>query len=348
MIISPKNDPSVNHYNDKWLLITGIFAVGILMPTAIAFFSEIQLAEAVARVSGTFVNTILLWFGCRFIITKLWEALPWQKYPLKHLLAEILLITSYTLIVSGIIMLMTRVTLSIEMCMKFSFWENFLISNSISLIISFIHEGIFFFDQWKKSYIKSEILEKENLISQFETLKNQINPHFLFNSFNTLITLIEEDKESAANYTQKLSDFFRTILQINTLTMIPLAEELELINTYFFLQQKRYGNNLQLGTDIPETYLKSGVPPLCLQMLVENAIKHNIISTGKPLLIEIEISEQGYIIVRNNLQKRLVEEEKPGIGIENIKNRYRFLTDKPVEVVMSAKHFIVALPVLPA
>jgi LytS/YehU family sensor histidine kinase len=215
-----------------------------------------------------------------------------------------------------------------------------------SLIVSFIHEGIYFFVQWKKELIRSESLEKENLLSQFETLKNQVNPHFLFNSFNTLITIIEEDREQAVEYVQKLSDFFRTILQLREKSVISLREELELIRNYYFIQKKRYGQNLNLQINVNESSMGSSVAPLTLQMLLENAIKHNIISTDKPLLIEISLEDPNYILVRNNLQKRHEPENGSGLGLENIKNRYRFLSEKEVEIIVTPKNFTVAIPVL--
>jgi sensor histidine kinase YesM len=333
-------------FDDKWILIIGIATVGIVFPAVVSWVLQKSLLESLGRISSVLVNTTLLWFGCRFIITKLWVLLPWQKFPLKHLFLEILLISVYTFFISFLIMVMVRSTLPYELCLEYGFWENFLFSNAISLTISFIHEGLYFFDQWKKSYIRSEVLEKENLISQFETLKSQINPHFLFNSLNTLITLIEEDRDTAVEYTQKLSDFFRSILQINNLSLIQLHEELDIIRTYFYLQQKRYGANLQLGTDIPETYLSTTIPPLCVQMLVENAIKHNIISTAQPLLVELSITESGYLTVTNNLQQRFDSQNQTGIGIQNIKNRFRFFTDKPIEIIRTSTHFTVALPLL--
>lgn len=333
-------------FDDKWILIIGIATVGILIPAVSSFLLDKSLLETVGVVSSVLFNTTLLWFGCRFIIMKLWVLLPWQKNPIKHLLLEIGFVSIYTLIISLLIMAIVRISASDTLCQKYSFWENYLISNAISLTISFIHEGLYFFDQWKKSYIRSEVLEKENLISQFETLKNQINPHFLFNSLNTLITLIEEDQNTAVEYTQKLSDFFRSILQTNNQSLIQLDEELEIIHTYFYLQQKRYGSNLQLVSIVPDQYLSTMIPPLCLQMLVENAIKHNIISTAQPLVVHLNITENNYLTVSNNLQARIEPQNQTGIGIQNVKNRYRFFTDKPVEIIRTSTHFTVALPLL--
>jgi LytS/YehU family sensor histidine kinase len=199
---------------------------------------------------------------------------------------------------------------------------------------------------WMRSEKRSQELEKESLLSQFETLKNQVNPHFLFNSFNTLITLIEEDKDVAVEYVQKLSDFFRIILQLRDKSIISIQEELELIKTYIFLQKKRYGENLILKNMITPNALSKGIAPLTLQMLVENAIKHNVIATGQPLHIEIVLTENNYIMVKNNLQKRMEEEPSAGLGLQNIRNRYKFLSDKAVETIVSSQYFSVAIPLL--
>lgn len=196
----------------------------------------------------------------------------------------------------------------------------------------------------EKRLKKAGLLEKDKVMFQFETLKNQVNPHFLFNSFNTLIGIIEDDQEAAVAYVEKLSDFFRDILVYREKDTITLREELVLIRNYYFLQQKRYGSNLQMEINVPETDLDLLIAPLTLQLLVENAIKHNVVSRDKPLTIQIATETGPILVVRNNLQKKMQPEKSTGIGLENIRKRYHILTRRPVLVTENATLFEVKIP----
>jgi LytS/YehU family sensor histidine kinase len=191
---------------------------------------------------------------------------------------------------------------------------------------------------------KIQFLENNNLRAQFETLKSQVNPHFLFNSFNTLISLIEESPKQAVSYVENLSDFFRTIVTLRGKDLITLKEELELIKTYLFIQQKRFGNalRLELNTSNEE---KIFVPPLTLQLLIENALKHNAIGKDTPLLIKIN-TEDGKLIVSNNINVKLTKEPSTGTGIENIRSRFKMFTKVPLEVIQNSTDFIIHLPII--
>jgi len=177
-------------------------------------------------------------------------------------------------------------------------------------------------------------------------LKSQVNPHFLFNSLNTLLSLIEDDKEMAIEYLESMSLFFRKILQLGENELISLEEELTMIETYFKLQQKRYGEGFQLYIEINDETKKSMIPPLTLQMLVENALKHNSTSANQPLIVTISITENNYITIKNNLQPRLDKQPGTGTGLNNIINRYEMVSDKEVFVTKSNDFFTVALPLI--
>ncbi len=341
-----KNCNTKEKFYETLIMIGGILFMGVVLPIVFGLFSNKPLNLIFENIFFSTISTALIWAGCRYIVLKIWTIFPWEKHPVKHLIWEIFSIIAYNLIAVGVIFICGYCYLTDEAATKYNFIDIYTGTVIVSLVITFIHEGVYLYIEWMKSNKRSQELEKESLLSQFETLKNQVNPHFLFNSFNTLITLIEEDKESAVEYVQKLSDFFRTILQLRDKSVISISEELELINTYIYLQKKRYGDNLIMNTSIPDVFLTKGVAPLTLQMLVENAIKHNIIATGRPLIIDISVNENNYIIVKNNVQKRIEEEPSAGLGLHNIKNRYKFLSDKEVEVMISANNFIVSIPML--
>ena len=192
---------------------------------------------------------------------------------------------------------------------------------------------------------EKSIIERERIQSQFETLRNQINPHFLFNSFNTLISTISKDQEMAIDYVQQLSDYFRTILEQRDKETITLEEELELVRRYFFLQKQRFGDNLKVEISIDKKLEDYIIPPLTLQLLVENAIKHNIIARAKNLHVSI-LSDENILIIKNNLQEKSQKEPSTGVGLSNIINRYRILFNKEIEIIKTENEFIVHLPLI--
>lgn len=199
-----------------------------------------------------------------------------------------------------------------------------------------------------KQLQQASLLKKEKIESQYEALKSQINPHFLFNSFNTLITLIEEDSALAVAYVETLSDFYRSILQYREKEVIPLEEELELVRNYTFLLKKRYGDNFQLRIECNAQSMETvWLPPLTLQMLVENAVKHNVIGKSKVLEVRISISEDGhYLLICNNIQRKMTAEKSTGFGLQSIARRYELLTDSKIIVEEIEGVFRVQIPLI--
>ena len=192
---------------------------------------------------------------------------------------------------------------------------------------------------------KREEILRERIRFQFENLKSQINPHFLFNSFSTLIALIDQNQEAAIEYVEELSNLFRTVLEYKDQDLITLREELSIIDNYYNLQKKRYGANLNLEIEKLADDEKIMVPPLTLQLLIENAIKHNIVSKDYTLKIRIfaDLKEQ-YLFVENNLQPKKDEVKSTGIGIRNIVDRYHLLSEKKIQISKTESSFTVGLP----
>lgn len=191
---------------------------------------------------------------------------------------------------------------------------------------------------------QAQILQ-EKIEAQFETLKSQVSPHFLFNSFNTLLALIETNPKKAAEYVEQLSDLFRNILKYREKDLITVAEELELIAAYAYLQEQRFGADFKLEIVLDDANRKSLIPPLTLQLLVENAIKHNVISHTQPLVVRI-YSHHNQLIVSNVLQPKTNPESSTGFGLRSIRDRYKLLTDQPVEISEVDNHFQISLPLL--
>lgn len=192
---------------------------------------------------------------------------------------------------------------------------------------------------------KYERDQREKLAFQLETLRSQVNPHFLFNSFNTLLYLIDEDKDSSIKYVENLSGFFRDILQYRDQNLINLKEEITLSENYLYLQKQRYNNNLTIQMQVPDDVMSSLIPPLTLQLLFENALKHNVVSKANPLQITVVVNND-YLRICNNLQPKYSAEAGTGLGLENIRKRFSLLTDLPVTVEKNDVLFCVGVPLL--
>jgi sensor histidine kinase YesM len=195
--------------------------------------------------------------------------------------------------------------------------------------------------------IENEKLKTQNIQVQYEALAGQVNPHFLFNSLNTLSSLVREHQEAnALKYINRLSDIFRYVLYENNQSIKTLREELEMIDSYRYLLKIRYENSLCFNVRIDEKYKSYLLPNLSLQPLLENTVKHNEASEDKPLVIDIYTDDNDQIIVRNRIQQKWIENKLPGIGLKNLNNRYQLLFAKDVTVENDGVHFTVKLPLI--
>lgn len=189
--------------------------------------------------------------------------------------------------------------------------------------------------------------QKENIISQLESLKNQVNPHFLFNCLNTLSALIHEDTDAAEKFILKLTNVYRYVLEQKDKSLVRLSDELEFMRSFFFLQKIRFGDNIYLKeSETQASILNYYIPPLALQLLLENAIKHNIISKEKPLHIEVSVDEELYLVVKNNYQKKDSSNTSPGIGLNNLKERYSLITSRMPEFTIVSDYFVAKIPLV--
>lgn len=202
----------------------------------------------------------------------------------------------------------------------------------------------YYFKNIQKEKLANEKLKKENIQSKFEVLKNQIDPHFFFNSLSVLTSLVYKDADLSADYITQLSKIYRYILDISKKSLVKLESELKFIDSYIFLMKIRFADNLNFEIHISDTTKKSVyIPPNTLQLLAENAIKHNKLSDETPLLITITENNEN-IIISNNLNKRTLIEKSSGIGLENIKLRYELLKNKRIQIQETKDSFTVSLP----
>ncbi|RIV20805.1 histidine kinase [Fibrisoma montanum] len=205
---------------------------------------------------------------------------------------------------------------------------------------------LYTYTKWHENQAETELLKREALQHQFDTLKNQINPHFLFNSLNSLSSLIGEDTERAEQFVDQLAKVYRYLLQANTRDLVPLRTELDFITAYINLLQTRHGSSLQVEQAIDPALLDSSLPPLSLQVLVDNAIKHNVMLADKPLCISIRTTPGGQLQVVNNVQRKTRRFETHRSGLTNLMAKYRLLSNTPVSIEQTEVNFGVTLPLL--
>ena len=193
--------------------------------------------------------------------------------------------------------------------------------------------------------IENEQLQAENIRNQYEVLKNQLNPHMLFNSLNTLRSLVRENQDKAQDYIQELSRVLRYTLQSNESQSVSLREEMEFASAYIFLLKMRFENNLQFDIQIAKSFEDYRLPPMAVQVLIENAVKHNEISDRKPLTIHIVTNNEGYLSVSNDIQPKRTAASGTGIGLVNLAKRYRLLFKQDIQITED-KEFSVCIPLI--
>jgi two-component system LytT family sensor kinase len=327
-----------------YMFIAGI-AITFLMHSIIPF--PVHKHPFIYDFIITIAITFLVWEGNLRIDSWLNIRFPWVKNVGKRIFVHSIFAAVYSTLAIHI----PNAAYSHYVCnMPEDQKTNLMISSIvIGLLISFVILSIEistqFFRQWKQSMLEVERYKTESVEAQLQNLKNQINPHFLFNNMSVLSSLVYKDQDKAVDFINQLSKVYRYLLDNRNNELVTLENEMEFIKSYNYLLQIRFDTNIIFKTEIRSDKMVMLIPPMAIQMLIENAIKHNEISTEMPLTISIE-NEDNKIVVSNNLQLRNNPEISSKSGLQNIKDRYQFYTSEMVEVNQEQKKFIVKLPLL--
>ena len=297
----------------------------------------------------SFVMSSALSFGGSQVDHYFEKRISWIDYPIRRLLLTAITYLIYTFIVSYILIslyiLITVDAITIENMP----WARVAINTRYAIGVAFIIITIFvtrsWLMEWRKAAIEAEQLKTEKLASRYQSLKDQLNPHFLFNSLNALSNLVYEDSDKSAHFIQQLSKIYRYVLDVQQEELVSLDKELDFARSYLTLQKIRFEDSLLYDISVNGTQGLM-LPPLSLQLLLENAVKHNIASMAKPLNIHIQ-QKGDLLLVSNDFQPKAGKlEESAGVGLENIMKRYELLTERKPEVVKGNGKFIVTLPLL--
>jgi sensor histidine kinase YesM len=307
----------------------------IVFPQLTMWF-QIRAFFASIVVLGFFVT---LYFFVNHILNKIF---PYEKSLAGRIIIQLLIGLTILFGIHFILLNLAEEHIAIKID-KIFFIAVFILDLFGCLAINLAFFSEYIFRQWKSTIQRAERLEREKTLVQYDNLKNQLNPHFLFNSLASLNSLISENKEQASQFLQQLSKVYRYLLENKE--VVSIRKELEFLRNYVSLLKTRFGNALDINIDIKEQEMNYQVVPATLQNLLENALKHNVISSDKPLKIRIYL-ENEYLCVDNSLQRKSIVDSSNKQGLMNLKNLYRYLDSKEVIIFESEERFSVKVPIL--
>ncbi|MEM8565276.1 MAG: histidine kinase [Bacteroidota bacterium] len=333
----------------KQYLQYGIIILIIVVELLAYFFATELAIEATMVITVSWFTTvvILLWLGNQLITKQFNKYFPWLKYGTKRFYTHLAVGIIYSLIVMNLTYVVFKVLLTADPPV----YEQIIVMNTFGLAIFIplfsIYFSIHFLNQWKESELVAEKFKKETVHAELVSLKNHLDPHFLFNNLNILSSLIDKDKGLSKDFLDKFAEVYRVILKSKDEDLISLEEELQFIESYIYLLKTRFEENIRFDVDIKSDDKFKMLPPLTIQLLVENAIKHNIISEKRPLQVSIKSLGEDVLEVTNSLFKKPDElREVGGSGLENIRKRYAYFSEVAVEVMETKDAFTVKIPLL--
>ena len=343
----PLFSASKNRYV-RWLKIAGVYlgvAIALTLSMCGGCLSDWQIF--VRNTAHNLLLTVVLWVGNGMLTDWLDQKLSWVDQPILRTVVGIMGMIVYSvlaLIASGFFFYVVVYDFPVHV-----FWERvvsevIVVGLMVTAFIALVLHSIAFFKHWREAALTAEKLKREKLASQYSSLKNQLNPHFLFNSLNTLSALVYKDPDASAQFIKQLSHIYRYVLENAEKEVVTLEKEISFIRDYLDLLSIRFGENLQYSLDIPK-HEEHYIAPLTLQLLVENAIKHNVISRDEPFTLNI-YREDDMIVVQNPIQLRAQVADSTGTGLKNIRFRYEHLTDEPVRIDQNNQQFTVKIPLL--
>lgn len=336
-------------FDDLKMMIIGIPLLSMIMPVMLNFEYSSHFSYWLHQVPESFIFVLGFWMFYRFVIIHLHKVFPDIQEVTKRVSLQVGIIFITAPLLKGILGYISHIILgfcSLEDHMDPDFLQSLMTIYLPSAMIVALYEALYYFSKYKESLVEREKLEKIHIQNQLDHLRNQINPHFLFNSLNTLMNLIPTDPETAMDYLSKLSKFYRYSVGSNDDKIIPVSKEMECAQLYADLLKVRFRDAIRF--DFPESYNTAGhILPMSLQLLIENAVKHNIVSRSLPLKVVITLdADEEYITVKNNVQKKMESVKSTGMGLRNIEERYAYFTDKKIRCTVTEDNFAVSLPLL--
>ncbi|MFA0961583.1 sensor histidine kinase [Roseivirga sp. BDSF3-8] len=334
----------------------------LVLALAVYSYFNILFTEGDQLLDNRMLDQVILFFIISGIVLTVWEGnryIEWRlrnnKVPFRgkanpliiFFLLSLISVTLITILTLSFFIVLTGEALPsvlTEAKLAFSF------AFRINLFLNCIHGIVYYMKQYKISQLQAEQAHKATAEAQFESLRNQINPHFLFNSFNVLSSLVYADPDTAATFLRQLSKVYRYLLYHQEGEKVSLSQELEFIDAYLYLLRIRFGENLRINNEVAGHIAEVYIAPVSLQMLIENAIKHNVVSSKHPMTISIYLEGNdalpAWLVVENTLNLKETPPESTNLGLSNIKQRYKFISQREVSVQSGPDTFKVKLPLI--
>jgi two-component system, LytTR family, sensor kinase len=336
---------------DKWFRSIAIFCIWLVAVYSNKLYLQPLSWTVAGRALLILTSITLVWHGNRFIILYFRRKLPGHNELPKRIAFTYvtgILFTWLVLICTAYVrnlILYGPVTAFNQLGYAQIFRSLFSFSLFLQFTLFFgIYEALYYYARFSHSEKEKNKLEKEKLWAQLENLNQQVPPHFLFNTLNSLSSLITENPQEADRFLNEMTKVYRYLLDNNKYELVTLQAEIKFINSFYQLLKLRYGKGIELTCQIPPHYDNYQLPPLTLQLLVENAVKHNITSRSQPLQIEITVTGDERLIIKNNLQRKANKPVSHQIGLKNIALKYELMQQGEIIVKEEQGYFIVSLP----
>ncbi len=336
----------IRPFETPWKFVLANLLLTLLVITFFFNSAFVSVHVFVRSFLWGFTICITQWSGIVYITYRIDQRIPILKHPTKRIVLGLLAMVSYSVASYVLIQILMLWILNgtFSLSQIYYIFKGSYVAFLIGATLALLFSANGYLQAWRKSELQAEKLKSEMLAYKYESLRNQMNPHFLFNSFNVLSDLIYDDQKQAVKFVQQLSGLFRYVLDNRDKELVPLSKEMAFVESYIFLLKTRFENKIVVENQlvVEDDDL---IVPMSMQLLIENAIKHNEASTSKPLKIEIHRTENR-IEVKNNLQIKRIGEPSSGIGMKNMHQQYKFFTDELIEVFHTDQFYSVKLPIL--
>lgn len=346
LFLTKKEKEKYLGFDDAWFIMFGIIGIGLFVPVAFFNygFSGITFQEFTFRTLDTMFHGLVYWLGLRTFMV--WTR---KRFPdFEQTRKRYIYVGIFLLIYCGIaaMFLNSATCFFAPDLVPVTQVQNFTATYFISCFFVAVYETIYMYHQNEENLLIQAKMNQANIHSELQGLRNQVNPHFLFNSMNTLMSIIPEDQDLAINFLKKLSSVYRYILDKRDEHLVPLKDELRFAESYIFLQKERFKHKLEVSLEVSDFYLDKYILPLSVQILLENAIKHNELSDRYPLSIEIYVDTSENLVVKNTFRPKSQEFNSTKVGLDNIRNRLSYFTGVGMTISQTDSHFTVTVPLL--
>lgn len=352
-------------FNDLCVMLLGIFPLAGLAHVLFGGASPgMEMAESASCYGIALAFTAVHWLVSRQVVLQLRNLLSQERYTALRIGLTLTILAASVILISVLAQPLVRLALADTDVPQPSVFYKVVMTFTLIIMVVAAYEGMYFFKKYQQSLLEQEQLAKENMQAQLSVLKQQMNPHFLFNSLNTLVNIIPEDSVKATLFTQRLSAVYRRILEWRHKELITLEEEVRALQDYAFLMKTRFEDKLEVcwhfgaGTQVqcegdgqcinlPAEVRNYRIVPLSLQLLVENAIKHNVVSSASPLRIDLTLANNRLTVANRLNARKDGDLNSTGWGHQNLQARYEMITEDPVIITQTAERYEVSIPVFP-